>query len=102
MVTKGSAVVGASSVSGRGLFATKNLPAGELILTIERPLLCVLEGRHLTDTCANCFTCVNGVLGNEDTEKVKLSACSRCKQIKFCGKVCGGLNLRLGGKTPKG
>jgi hypothetical protein len=88
MASKGHAVVKPSPVSGRGLFATKSLPPGELILTIERPLLCALDEKHLEDTCANCFRLVEEEDSNVDEdEKVKLAACSRCKQLKFCGKV---------------
>jgi hypothetical protein len=88
MTSTGHTVVKPSPVSGRGLFAKKSLAAGEPILIIERPLLCVLDELHLVDTCGNCFKQFGKEDSNEDeTKKATLAACSRCKQIKFCGKV---------------
>jgi len=90
MAANGFAVIKNSPVSGRGLFATKDLQAGELIFSIERPLVCVLDGTHLDDTCANCFVSSQGPpIGRtvRDVDDVQLKACARCKQMKFCGKV---------------
>jgi hypothetical protein len=93
MAQIGNAIINDSKIpgAGRGLFATKDVNPGESIFSIDRPLLCVLSNAELDETCANCFSSSsNSVIGSHDNfqEEVKLSACSRCKQYKFCSKVC--------------
>jgi hypothetical protein len=93
MAQNGNAIIKNSLITGagRGLFATKDLSPGESILTINRPLLCVLSNAELEETCVNCFSSSSGsIIGSHGNfqDEVKLSACSRCKQYKFCGKVC--------------
>ena len=68
-----------------GLFAGKDIGAGELIIRLARPLLAVLDSPHFNDTCLNCFICTSE---NEDEEEqVKLSKCRGCGVVRFCGKV---------------
>jgi hypothetical protein len=69
--------------SPKGLFATKDLPAGVEIFTIERPLISALSKERLNDTCANCYKSSSEVAGGVDA----LKACTGCKQAKYCGKV---------------
>ena len=68
-----------------GLFAAKDIAAGDLIIRLGRPLLAVLDSPHFTDTCSNCFVYVSE---NEDEEEVvKLNKCGGCGVVRFCGKV---------------
>jgi hypothetical protein len=67
----------------KGLFATKDLPAGTEIFTIERPLISALSKERLDDTCANCYKSGGEVAGGVEA----LKACTGCKQVKYCGKV---------------
>jgi hypothetical protein len=69
--------------SPKGLFATKDLPAGTEIFTIERPLIAALSKERLVDTCTNCYKPGSEVAGGIEA----LKACTGCKQVKYCGKV---------------
>ncbi|KAF2436620.1 SET domain-containing protein [Tothia fuscella] len=93
MAQEGFAAIQNSNIpgAGRGLFASKKLGSGEAILTIDRPLLCVLSNANLMDTCANCLSSSSGsILASQESlhGNVVLSSCSRCKQLKYCGKKC--------------
>lgn len=69
--------------SPKGLFATKDLPAGAQIFTVERPLIAALSKARLGDTCANCYKSGGEIAGGVEA----LKACTGCKQVKYCGKV---------------
>ena len=87
---RGNAIIRDSPTAGRGLFATRDIPAGDLIFYIQRPLLCVADRARLEDTCANCLVWVNGFSVEErgtGSDPVTLKACLRCKQVKYCSKV---------------
>ena len=68
-----------------GLFAAKDIDAGELIIRLARPLLAVLDSPHYNDTCSNCF--VSTSENEDEEEQVKLSICGGCGVVRFCGKV---------------
>jgi hypothetical protein len=74
---------------GHGLFATRDLAAGDRIYTASRPLLAAVERDKLDSTCSNCYWAENV---NEVGKKAL--ACSQCKQLYFCSKVG---NLREAG-----
>ena len=78
--------------AGNGLFASKDIPAGDLILRVNRPLVTVSDSPHLNDTCSNCCIWVPqgqaAAVGN-GKEKVTLKACTGCKIVRYCGKVGG-------------
>jgi hypothetical protein len=78
-----------SQTSGNGLFANKAFGAGELILSIRRPLVGVVDVARVNDTCANCFTWTNSSVGSlvDDDSETNVKACSGCKYLRFCGKV---------------
>ena len=82
--------------AGDGLFASKDIPAGDLILRIDRPFLAVLDSPHLNDACSNCFVWVprgGAAVGGDERDNVTLRACTGCKIVKYCGKVGGDLYL---------
>ena len=95
MTDQKHAYIGKSRVAGNGLFAEKEIPAGELILSISRPLIGALDVARLADTCANCFTWTAGpsiVTGTYVAEGVSVKKCSGCQQVRYCSKVrrhCG-------------
>ena len=78
-----------TAYAGTGLFASKGIPAGELVIRINDPLVSVPDSPHLTDTCSNCFAWVpKGQAGAEDEYlSVELKACTGCKIVRYCGKV---------------
>lgn len=73
-----------SQTHGQGLFVTKNLAAGEKILTLPRPCLAALDGPRLRDTCSNCYVWTGSTFREEDVE---VKACNQCKTDRYCGKV---------------
>lgn len=78
--------------AGNGLFASKDIPAGDLILRVDRPFLAVLDSPHLNDACSNCFVWVpkgGAAAGGDERENVILRACTGCKIVRYCSKVGG-------------
>ena len=73
-----------SKLSGNGLFAKKYIDAGQSIITIKRPLVALLDSQQLEDTCSNCFR--RNSAGDND-EVIKVSACTGCQIVRYCGKV---------------
>ncbi|KAF2808553.1 SET domain-containing protein [Mytilinidion resinicola] len=82
--------VGKSQTSGNGLFADKAIPAGELILSISRPLVGVVEAARLSDTCANCFkwTAESSIGSRPNVEPNGVKACTGCRTVGYCSKEC--------------
>jgi hypothetical protein len=71
--------------NGRGLFADRDFPAGDVIYTAPRPLAAVLDASNLVDTCANCFTKADNQWVERYGQVPK--ACAQCHILKFCSKV---------------
>ncbi|KAF4309622.1 hypothetical protein GTA08_BOTSDO02492 [Botryosphaeria dothidea] len=74
-----------SPVAGNGLFAKQDIAAGDLVFSLKRPLISVLDNVSLDSCCANCFTSTGFGATNTDIE---LKACMGCKTLKYCGKTC--------------
>ncbi|KAF2088201.1 SET domain-containing protein [Saccharata proteae CBS 121410] len=83
---KDSAYVKASPVAGNGLFAKKDVPAGELLFAKERPLLAVLDSPNMDGNCAYCFS--GSYASMFDPANFELKACTGCKITKYCSKKC--------------
>ncbi|KAF2835493.1 SET domain-containing protein [Patellaria atrata CBS 101060] len=80
-----------SPTSGSGLFARENIPPGELILSLARPLIAVLDLPRLSDSCSNCFIWSTTPLFSskgDAVDKVGVKACSGCKVLKYCSTKC--------------
>lgn len=87
--------IGMSSVSGLGVFATRDLAPGDEIMTIPHPVLSILEQSQLADTCANCFRARSpgyllGVHSWDDTPAgpIRLRTCGGCGVFRYCSEVC--------------
>ena len=90
MTSELHASVRKSTVSGNGLFADEDIPAGELILSIPRPLVGVLDIARLQDTCANCFTwTAASSIGSRQyvPAGTSVQGCTGCNSVKYCSKV---------------
>jgi hypothetical protein len=92
--TKGQATLRASSIpgAGNGLFATRDLGAGELIFRLQRPLVAVLDEGCLERYCSECFAEEEADSNADDDDGVgrkrrKILMCAGCKVLGFCGKV---------------
>ena len=84
-------IVRDSPVGGKGLFAWKDVAAGEGINTIMRPLVLVLDTRRLADTCSNCLEWSSQVFLRsivDEYEPPSLKACLGCKTMRYCSKKC--------------
>lgn len=77
--------------AGNGLFSSQAIDACTEIFRIDRPLVSVLDSRHLKDACSNCYVWVPdhgmGQMGGEQGRDVKLRACQGCKISRYCTKV---------------
>jgi hypothetical protein len=67
---------------GKGLFANRDLAAGDRIYATNRPFLAAVSADSLESTCSNCLW----TEGSDDADK-KCHACSQCKVLCFCSKV---------------
>ena len=72
-----------TATAGFGLFTSEEIPAGQLIFAVERPLIVELDSARLTDTCGWCLKNVQDGAG----EAVNLKACTGCKVLRYCSKV---------------
>jgi len=90
MTAMGHAYVAKSSVAGSGVFASQDIVAGDLIFTLARPAIAALDTKKLDHVCANCFASAAdpSVLHGEANEQVTVKACTGCKTLKYCSKVC--------------
>ena len=78
-----------SDTAGNGLFAAKKILPGELIFSLQRPLIAVLDSARFEDTCANCFawTAESAIGSRGDAAGVSVSACTGCRTLRYCSKV---------------
>lgn len=78
--------------TGRGLYATTDIPACMTIVSIQRPLVISLDVPRLKDTCYFC-------LGYDDDVKdypkmpiregdTRLQICAGCHVVRYCSKDC--------------
>ncbi|EKG22146.1 hypothetical protein MPH_00473 [Macrophomina phaseolina MS6] len=74
-----------SAISGKGLFANQDIAAGDLIFSLKRPLIAVLDNVSLDSCCANCFASTGFGATNND---LSLRACTGCSTLKYCGRSC--------------
>jgi SET and MYND domain-containing protein len=89
-----------SPLGGRGLFATKAFDGGDVILDLQRPLIAVLDGPRVEDTCSWCFswTELPVLSGAGINQAVKVNWCTGCKQVKYCSKKCQSQAWKAGHK----
>lgn len=74
--------------AGMGLFTSKSLGPGQLVLRDTRPLGCVLDTPLLEQHCAWCLKGQNSV-HMEAEEEMILKKCGGCSVVKFCNQVGG-------------
>ena len=72
-----------AGAAGRGFFATRDIPDGDVIWEEERPFLAVLDSPRLKEACSWCFK----YLEESAFESAKLKVCAGCKILRFCGVV---------------
>ncbi|RYO84849.1 hypothetical protein DL766_001527 [Monosporascus sp. MC13-8B] len=82
--------------AGRGLFARRDFPPGDLILSLDRPLVAEVEMVRMLDTCAWCFQ--RSELDPEGRKHaasmglpvgfIEVKACTGCRRVVYCSKTC--------------
>lgn len=89
MASIGNARVAASPIAGKGLFASADIKAGELIFTLARPGVAALDTVNLDTVCSNCFVSAAepSILYGGVQEAVTVKACAGCKTLCYCSKV---------------
>lgn len=90
-LTQGRARSAASAIAGagNGLFATTDIAAGELIFSLERPAIAVLDSKQLDRVCSNCFASSEdrAVKYGDVASVVNVKACTGCRVLRYCSKV---------------
>lgn len=89
---KQSSIAGA----GRGLFAAQDLAPGDIVLSVDRPLVAEPEFERRLDTCAWCLQ-----RSEQDPAQraqaasmglpigfVEVKACTGCRRAVYCSKAC--------------
>jgi hypothetical protein len=81
--------VGKAGSKGRGLFTTRAVKEGELVLSIPRAFAEALDTPKLGLVCEWCMREQNKGMkaGWSEKELVEVKRCTGCKIVSFCGKV---------------
>jgi SET and MYND domain-containing protein len=89
-----------SSLGGRGRFATKDQAPGDVLLSLDRPLIAVLDRPRIADTCSWCFswTELPVLSGAGPNQVTKVNFCVGCKKVKYCSKRCQSQAWKTGHK----
>lgn len=74
--------------AGTGLFTSKSLGPGELVLKDTRPLGCVLDTPLLEHRCAWCLT-GQSLMHIGAQKSIDLKKCGGCSVVRFCNQVGG-------------
>ncbi len=85
-----------------GLFATRTIPPGSEIISIDKPLLAVVDLARLDEACSNCFRWIPDRAHDTTVEQwlpdprgIVLSKCLGCSTVKYCNKVSNYVRVRL-------
>lgn len=73
-----------SPIAGNGLFATEDIAAGDVVFSLKRPLVTVLDNVSIDSCCANCFASTGFGATNSQLD---LKACTGCHTVKYCARV---------------
>ncbi|KTW29322.1 hypothetical protein T552_01277 [Pneumocystis carinii B80] len=66
-----------------GIYSTKDFEEGEEIY-IVKPLVAILDEKHLPNGCSNCFICEE----EEEDAGLYLMPCKACKVLQYCCQKC--------------
>ena len=84
------------SGAGRGLFALKDFSPGDVILSLDRPLVTEVELGRASDTCAWCLqrseqdpeARAKAASMGLPTGLTSVKACTGCRRAVYCSKTC--------------
>ncbi|KAI0163565.1 hypothetical protein BJ166DRAFT_296559 [Pestalotiopsis sp. NC0098] len=98
MATKDNVEIKQSPIAdfGRGLFATKDFRPGDVVLSVDRPLVAELDVDRMLDSCGWCLQ--RGATDPMERQYsaamglpsgfVECKACSGCRRVAYCSKKC--------------
>lgn len=69
------------------LFSLVSIPAGANILSIERPLVEIVDSAHLAQVCDNCFVWLPESASASSSGAPLLKRCLGCRTAMYCSKV---------------
>lgn len=69
--------VGNAGEKGRGLFASRDIEQGAIIMVLGPPIMIALEAEALPTTCYGCLK-----------QSDQLKSCTGCNVARFCDKTC--------------
>ncbi|KAK2738631.1 hypothetical protein FQN57_006949 [Myotisia sp. PD_48] len=92
---------------GFGLFALKTINAGDEVAYTQNSFSAVLDTDKLADACSNCFGTRMLLVqaleppewGTRDKDIIGLKACTGCRVVKYCDKICQSQNWAAGHKA---
>ena len=110
MATSGQLEVRTSAIrgAGRGLFALVDFSAGDVVLSVPRPLVAELNDQHLADSCSWCLERA----ATDPMERaqaasmmlpsgiISVKACTGCRRVSYCSKQCHSKAVRRLVTTP--
>lgn len=82
--------------AGRGLFAAKDLAPGDIVLSVDRPLVAEPEFERRLDTCAWCLhrseldpaQRLQSASMGLPVGFIEVKACTGCRRAVYCSKAC--------------
>ena len=82
--------VAVSEQAGRGMVVMQDVGPQEVLFTTTKPMFAAVEMRQdrTSSTCDNCLVHKSDEYNVATVKReVKLSSCSGCKILRYCGKV---------------
>ncbi|KAE9370083.1 SET domain-containing protein [Stipitochalara longipes BDJ] len=76
--------------AGRGMFVSEPILAQELIFSISKPLVCIVDdgAEALRNICDNCFATKKGIYQTVSRRKLTLTPCAGCQVLHYCSEDC--------------
>ncbi|CCJ29069.1 unnamed protein product [Pneumocystis jirovecii] len=72
------------TLKGYGLYSKKRFAEGERLYVFVKPLVAVLDEKHIKNTCSNCFISEE----DKDDDIFHLIQCKGCKILQYCCQKC--------------
>ncbi|KAI8628738.1 SET domain-containing protein [Xylariaceae sp. FL1651] len=82
--------------AGKGFFARKTFSPGDVVFSVDRPLVAELENDRMLDTCAWC--CQRAATDPMERAQMasmglpqgftEIKSCTACQRVGYCSKTC--------------
>ncbi|KAI0163990.1 hypothetical protein GGR57DRAFT_271899 [Xylariaceae sp. FL1272] len=80
--------------AGRGLFALKDFAPGDIVLSLDRPLVAELDNDRIRDTCGWCLQRAPADSIEQQRASamgfpnVEVKSCTGCRKVCYCSRSC--------------